>query len=129
MPTCFSDLDDVLLSGNSPNNSLSVSSGDERDPRARSPSQERSRRKDKYTIHEFNFIKVLGKGSFGKVRVFICLSNVLIFFKRINLHNILDNIASKNVLKRSLIFSRITFSKSSNIKQNLHCNSFEGFYC
>ena len=69
----FSDLDDVLLSGNSPNNSLSVSSGDERDPRARSPSQERSRRKDKYTIHEFNFIKVLGKGSFGKVRASICL--------------------------------------------------------
>ncbi|XP_052767110.1 calcium-independent protein kinase C-like isoform X2 [Mya arenaria] len=62
----LSDPDDVL-GGVSPNNSLSVGSGDERDPRARSPSQERSRRKDRYTIHEFNFIKVLGKGSFGKV--------------------------------------------------------------
>ncbi|WAR20129.1 KPC2-like protein [Mya arenaria] len=57
---------DDVLGGVSPNNSLSVGSGDERDPRARSPSQERSRRKDRYTIHEFNFIKVLGKGSFGK---------------------------------------------------------------
>lgn len=56
----------MLGGDNSPNNSLSP--GDERDPPARSPSQERTRRKDKYTIHDYNFIKVLGKGSFGKVR-------------------------------------------------------------
>lgn len=58
-----------MLGGNSPNNSLCVSSGDERDPRARSPSQERTRQKNKYTMHDYNFIKVLGKGSFGKVNI------------------------------------------------------------
>jgi hypothetical protein len=36
--------------------------------RARSPSSDR-RSADRFTIHDFNFIKVLGKGSFGKVNV------------------------------------------------------------
>lgn len=57
-----------------------MSSGDERDPRARSPSQERTRRKDKYTIHDYNFIKVLGKGSFGKVRAKECFSIYIYIF-------------------------------------------------
>ena len=48
-------------------NSLTVGSRDERENRARSPSQERSWKKDKYGLQDYNFIKVLGKGSFGKV--------------------------------------------------------------
>ena len=39
---------------------------DDRGMRARSPSSDR-RSSDRYTLHDFNFIKVLGKGSFGKV--------------------------------------------------------------
>ena len=35
--------------------------------RARSPSSDRARSSERFTLHDFNFIKVLGKGSFGKV--------------------------------------------------------------
>lgn len=36
---------------------------------ARSPSGERTRKKDRYSLADFNFIRVLGKGSFGKVKI------------------------------------------------------------
>ena len=62
----ITDADDDFGS-NCSSNSLSVGSGNERENRARSPSQERGRKKDRFGLQDYNFIKVLGKGSFGKV--------------------------------------------------------------
>ena len=41
--------------------------GDEDMSRARSPSSEREGKGRRISLSDFNFIKVLGKGSFGKV--------------------------------------------------------------
>lgn len=46
---------------------LGHATNDHAGSRARSPSAERARSSDRFGLQHFNFIKVLGKGSFGKV--------------------------------------------------------------
>ncbi|KAK3591279.1 hypothetical protein CHS0354_004327 [Potamilus streckersoni] len=57
------------LKGLGYHHSLMVDTKDDRGTsRARSPSQDRTgKRRERYSLCDFNFIKVLGKGSFGKV--------------------------------------------------------------
>lgn len=68
IPELAGENDDTFIGGYGDSNKLLVSCPDDYLGRPRSPSQEPLRkRSDKYSLSDFVFIKVLGKGSFGKV--------------------------------------------------------------
>lgn len=64
--------DDTFIGGYGDNKNLLVSCPDDYlSGRPHSPSHDRRWKSDKYSLSDFVFIKVLGKGSFGKVSTMI----------------------------------------------------------